>query len=90
MEDCRVVVNMMRYSSGLSGEWEIDKLVTETRKHGTLNDHRKAYSWRHLDWLQLKCFVHRRTSTDNPGSESHGERLQKIRKPQICDPLFLW
>ncbi|MXW32220.1 MAG: ISL3 family transposase [Rhodothermaceae bacterium] len=30
----------------------------ETGEAGTLYDHRKERSWRHLDWFQCKCFVH--------------------------------
>lgn len=36
-----------------------DTLVCpETGEHGTLYDHRKLRSWRHLDLLQFKCFIH--------------------------------
>ncbi len=30
----------------------------ETGKPGTLYDHRKERSWRHLDWFQCRCFIH--------------------------------
>ena len=30
----------------------------ETGEHGTLYDHRRSRSWRHLDWFQCKCFIH--------------------------------
>ena len=30
----------------------------ETGEAGTLYDHRKERSWRHLDWFQCKCFIH--------------------------------
>lgn len=35
-----------------------DTLVCpETGKHGTMYNHHRARSWRHLDWLHFKCFV---------------------------------
>lgn len=40
----------------------------ETGNSGTLYDHRKERSWRHLDWFQCKCFVHCRV----PRIESSG------------------
>jgi len=32
----------------------------ETGEPGTLYDHRRERSWRHLDWFQCKCYVHGR------------------------------
>ena len=33
-------------------------ICPKTRETGTLYDHRKERSWRHLDWFQFQCFVH--------------------------------
>ncbi|MXX97499.1 MAG: ISL3 family transposase [Rhodothermaceae bacterium] len=33
-------------------------ICPKTGETGTLYDHRKARSWRHLDWFQFQCFVH--------------------------------
>ena len=33
-------------------------ICPKTGEPGTLYDHRKERSWRHLDWFQFRCFVH--------------------------------
>ena len=33
-------------------------ICPKTGERGTLYDHRKERSWRHLDWFQFRCFVH--------------------------------
>lgn len=33
-------------------------ICPQTGETGTLYDHRKERSWRHLDWFQFRCFIH--------------------------------
>ncbi len=51
--------SFIRYSLGLDDGCAVDRLaLNKTGESGTLYDHRKERSWRHLDLLQFQCFIH--------------------------------